>query len=75
MQTNQGRVVGLLVRARVLSAGLGTLLYVLSPLDLLPEAIFGLVGLVDDVVVACCFLLVFVGAYRFQLLRQTRGSG
>ena len=31
------------------------LVYLLSPLDLLPEAVFGLIGLIDDLVI---FLLI-----------------
>jgi uncharacterized membrane protein YkvA (DUF1232 family) len=38
-------------RGRLLGAGLG-LLYVVSPVDLLPEALLGVLGLADDALVA-----------------------
>ena len=36
---------------RVAVLGVVWLLYLLSPLDLIPEAVFGIVGLLDDLVI------------------------
>ena len=43
-------------------------LYILSPFDLVPEAVFGVLGLLDDVVIGCIFLVVAAGLYRQILL-------
>mmetsp|Transcript_9925 Transcript_9925/g.13032 ORF Transcript_9925/g.13032 Transcript_9925/m.13032 type:complete len:247 (-) Transcript_9925:288-1028(-) len=40
--------------------------YILSPFDLIPEAMFGLFGLIDDIMVFLCLLLLFAGVYRGQ---------
>lgn len=44
-------------------------LYVLSPLDIVPEAAFGLLGLFDDLFIVLLFLLYLSAAYR-QLMGQ-----
>ena len=61
--TVQGIV--LLYRLHILLLLLLLLLYVLSPLDLIPEAAFGAVGLLDDVVI-----LVAVVSYASLLYRH-----
>ena len=50
---------------RVLVLALFWIVYLLSPLDLLPEAVFGLIGLLDDLVI---FLLISM--YLTFLFRQ-----
>lgn len=47
----------------------GVILYVLSPIDLLPEAILGPLGLIDDLVVIL-FGASFLG---FDLLKSAKG--
>lgn len=50
--------------------------YVLSPFDLVPEAVFGVLGLLDDVAVCCVFLVVAASVYRRILLeREARREG
>jgi len=41
------------------------LLYLLSPLDLIPEAVFGLVGLLDDLVI-----FILISMYLTFFFRQ-----
>jgi len=45
------------------------LLYLLSPLDLLPEAVFGVVGLLDDLVI-----FFFISMYLAFFFRQLMGN-
>ncbi len=40
------------------------MVYLLSPLDIIPEAIFGVLGIVDDVFVILMMLLYITVAYR-----------
>jgi RING finger protein 170 len=62
-----------LVRAKRILWCVGMLIYIVSPFDLIPEAVFGLLGIVDDVIVLF-FLLVLLGvAYRGVLhVRERR---
>jgi len=46
-----------------------TLVYVLSPFDLIPEAVFGLLGLMDDFGVII-LAVVAVGAHMFDILQN-----
>jgi RING finger protein 170 len=47
------------------------LLYLLSPLDLIPEAVFGLVGLLDDLVI---FLLAMYLTFFFRQIMANMGE-
>ena len=49
-------------RLHILLLLLLVVLYLFSPLDLIPEAVFGVLGLVDDIII-----LVAVVAYTAQL--------
>lgn len=70
------RNIGVLRLARVGIVLLLGALYVISPLDLVPEAVFGLLGLVDDLMVVCIAITVAAGIYRTLLLqREQRGRG
>uniref|UniRef100_A0A914UJ22 E3 ubiquitin-protein ligase RNF170 n=1 Tax=Plectus sambesii TaxID=2011161 RepID=A0A914UJ22_9BILA len=51
-------------RLRVLLCMVGLVVYVLSPLDVIPEAIFGLFGILDDIFVAFVLLLYASVAFR-----------
>lgn len=46
---------------------LGILIYILSPFDLIPEAIFGIFGFIDDLV-ALGFLIFVVGDLYYQYM-------
>ncbi|KAK3004983.1 hypothetical protein RJ639_017901 [Escallonia herrerae] len=64
--TQQGSVCSI---SMVLSA-----IYLISPVDIIPEAIFGIIGLLDDlVIVLVCFLHV-AALYRSVLLYRHGGS-
>ncbi|UJR22668.1 hypothetical protein I4U23_025707 [Adineta vaga] len=43
--------------------------YVISPLDILPESLLGIFGLVDDFLIVLCTALYFVIAFRQSLAR------
>ena len=47
-----------------------TCAYLLSPLDLIPEAVFGLLGLLDDLVVMLLMLLLLTIIYRAHMTGQ-----
>lgn len=68
------RSLPLVIRARVFLAMIGSFLYVLSPVDLIPEGILGIVGLMDDfIIILICFLHV-AALYRSVLLFRHGGS-
>ena len=50
---------------RVVLLGIMWLLYLLSPLDLLPEAVFGIIGLVDDL-----FIFLMISMHLAYFFRQ-----
>lgn len=58
----------LLRRGRLLLATLATLAYLASPFDLLPEALLGALGLVDDALVLGLVGLSLAAWYRRELL-------
>ncbi|XP_037071493.1 E3 ubiquitin-protein ligase RNF170-like isoform X2 [Pollicipes pollicipes] len=55
----------LMFRIRVVVCFLAALLYVASPLDILPEAVFGLLGLFDDI-----FIMVLIMIYVSVIYRR-----
>uniref|UniRef100_A0A915HIF1 RING-type E3 ubiquitin transferase n=1 Tax=Romanomermis culicivorax TaxID=13658 RepID=A0A915HIF1_ROMCU len=58
----------LMFRLRILLLLISTALYIISPLDIMPEAFFGVFGLLDDIFVAFLLLVYLCIAYR-QFLR------
>ena len=52
-------------RLRILVLFFAALLYFLSPLDIIPEAVFGFLGLLDDL-----FILVLLAVYVSILYRR-----
>ncbi|KAI3512945.1 hypothetical protein L1887_20268 [Cichorium endivia] len=62
------------IKARVYLALLSTAIYVLSPVDIIPEALFGILGLLDDVIIALIFFLHVGTLYRALLVRRYGGS-
>jgi RING finger protein 170 len=51
----------------------GSLLYVVSPVDFIPEAVFGLLGTVDDAgIIFACFYGVSQIFYRVFMARNER---
>ena len=45
------------------------ILYILSPLDLIPEAIFGLIGFIDDLI-AMAILIYFLAELYYQYMMR-----
>ncbi|OQR74881.1 RING finger protein-like, partial [Tropilaelaps mercedesae] len=52
-------------RLRIFLCFLAALVYLISPLDMIPEAVFGLLGLLDDL-----FVLVLLGVYMTLIYRR-----
>nr|XP_039261518.1 E3 ubiquitin-protein ligase RNF170-like [Styela clava] len=51
-------------RVRIVLCAIAILLYLISPLDFLPEAVFGIIGLLDDVFVLMLVLIYMTVIYR-----------
>ncbi|XP_020680824.1 E3 ubiquitin-protein ligase RNF170-like isoform X2 [Dendrobium catenatum] len=51
-----------------------TILYVLSPIDILPEGVFGLVGFIDDLLILLIAFLHLAALYRSILLYRHGGQ-
>ena len=62
--------VWLLSHGRVVLIAVASLAYLLAPFDLLPEAVFGVVGLIDDVLVLAVGLAAVLGALRSFLVAE-----
>ncbi|CAI0565877.1 unnamed protein product [Linum tenue] len=68
------RSLPLVIRARVYIAVILSALYTLSPVDIIPEGILGIVGLLDDaLILLLCFLHV-AAIYRSVLYFRHGGS-
>ena len=70
------RLVGILyLSARglgLLKTLLSAIVYLLSPIDLLPEMYFGALGLIDDIIVFFVVLAILVNVYRAFLVNRGR---
>ena len=55
----------IMFRARIVLCVVAILVYLISPLDILPEAVLGLLGLLDDL-----FVLLLVLVYMTIIYRQ-----
>ncbi|XP_075519034.1 uncharacterized protein LOC142552973 [Primulina tabacum] len=68
------RTLPLFIRARVYLAMVASAIYVLSPVDIIPEGLLGIIGFLDDlIIVLMCFLHV-AALYRAVLLSRHGGS-
>ncbi|KAM7507583.1 hypothetical protein LguiA_018036 [Lonicera macranthoides] len=68
------RSLPLVIKARILLATVLSVLYVVSPVDFIPEGVLGIIGLLDDlIIVLICFLHV-AALYRSVLLFRHGGS-
>ncbi|CAF1143120.1 unnamed protein product [Adineta steineri] len=54
-------------RLRTIVIFIGVILYVISPLDILPESVLGIFGLLDDFFIVLCTALYVVVAFRQNL--------
>ncbi|KAL6512137.1 hypothetical protein OROGR_021734 [Orobanche gracilis] len=68
------RSLPLVIRARVYLAFIVSAIYVISPVDIMPEGLLGIFGLLDDlIIVFICFLHV-AALYRAVLLSRHGGT-
>lgn len=68
------RSLPLVIRARVYLAAMLSAIYVLSPVDIIPEGVLGIIGLLDDLIILfICFLHV-AALYRSVLVNRHGGS-
>ncbi|XP_004299808.1 PREDICTED: E3 ubiquitin-protein ligase RNF170-like [Fragaria vesca subsp. vesca] len=68
------RSLPLVIRARVIIATILTGAYILSPVDFIPEAIFGIVGLLDDLLITLVVFLHIATIYQSVLYQRHGGS-
>ncbi|RDX97785.1 E3 ubiquitin-protein ligase RNF170 [Mucuna pruriens] len=68
------RSLPLVIRARVFIAMIVSVIYILSPIDILPEGILGIVGLLDDLLIALMCFLHVAALYRSVLYLRHGGS-
>jgi RING finger protein 170 len=59
------------LRLRIILCFLAAALYFISPLDLIPESVFGFLGLVDDVLIVLLLLVYVTEAYRQYVANRT----
>eukprot|EP00252_Welwitschia_mirabilis_P005661 TRINITY_DN16178_c0_g1_i1.p1 TRINITY_DN16178_c0_g1~~TRINITY_DN16178_c0_g1_i1.p1 ORF type:complete len:270 (+),score=20.57 TRINITY_DN16178_c0_g1_i1:227-1036(+) len=67
------RALPLVIRARVMISLALSAVYVFSPLDILPEGILGIVGLLDDVLVVLLVFFYIATIYRSALFYRYGG--
>mmetsp|Transcript_10851 Transcript_10851/g.20061 ORF Transcript_10851/g.20061 Transcript_10851/m.20061 type:complete len:240 (-) Transcript_10851:84-803(-) len=68
------QVLNTMYRIRILALAMAAFLYLLSPVDLLPEAVFGLVGFMDDVFVILILLILITTTFRNTFVLRYRDS-
>ncbi|RWW29679.1 hypothetical protein GW17_00005788 [Ensete ventricosum] len=62
------------LRVRVILAMALSAIYVLSPVDIIPEGVFGFVGFLDDLIILLIVFLHLATVYRSVLLYRHGGS-
>ncbi|XP_004499580.1 uncharacterized protein [Cicer arietinum] len=67
------RSLPLVIRARVFIATVLSAIYILSPIDIIPEGVLGIIGLLDDLLIALIFFLHVAALYRSVLYRRHGG--
>ncbi|CAH8359414.1 unnamed protein product [Eruca vesicaria subsp. sativa] len=68
------RTLPLVIRARVYIAMILSAVYIVSPIDIIPEGILGVVGLLDDLLIALICFLHVAALYRSVLYFRHAGS-
>lgn len=53
-----------MLRIRIVLCFIAAIMYLISPLDMIPEAIFGLLGLLDDIFVVILLAVYVTIIYR-----------
>ncbi len=73
--TDYFRIGGIPVSAKCyyLFLALLALLYIFSPLDLIPEFMFGIVGLIDDILVFVTMVVYIAQQYRAYVVNAGAG--
>ncbi|PON36519.1 Cdk-activating kinase assembly factor [Parasponia andersonii] len=72
--TDPQRTLPLVIRSRIYIAMLLSAVYVLSPVDFIPEGILGVVGLLDDLLILLMFCFHIAAIYRSVLYFRHGGS-
>ncbi|XP_031405490.1 E3 ubiquitin-protein ligase RNF170-like isoform X2 [Punica granatum] len=68
------RSLPLFIRARVYLAMILSAIYILSPVDFIPEAILGIIGYLDDLIILLVCVLHVAALYRSVLYFRHGGS-
>ncbi|KAL5704139.1 RING-type E3 ubiquitin transferase [Ranunculus cassubicifolius] len=68
------RSLPLVFRARMFFAMILSGIYILSPIDIIPEGILGVVGLLDDILIGLIFFLHIAAIYRTALVSRHGGG-
>ncbi|VVA95009.1 unnamed protein product [Arabis nemorensis] len=68
------RTLPLVIRARVYIAMILSAVYIISPIDIIPEGVLGVVGLLDDLLIALICFLHVAALYRSVLYFRHAGS-
>ncbi|KAF8111232.1 hypothetical protein N665_0076s0219 [Sinapis alba] len=68
------RTLPLVIRARVYIAMILSAVYIVSPIDIIPEGVLGVVGLLDDLLIALICFLHVAALYRSVLYYRHAGS-
>ncbi|KFK44346.1 hypothetical protein AALP_AA1G245800 [Arabis alpina] len=68
------RTLPLVIRARVYIALIMSAIYIISPIDIIPEGVLGVIGLLDDLLIGLIFFLYVAALYRSVLHFRHGGS-
>ncbi|CAM9764344.1 unnamed protein product [Laminaria digitata] len=72
LRRGDAHVIGEMIGRGVQLQVLIVVVYIFCPFDILPESIFGIVGLLDDLIIALVLLLYITTVYRTMLLSWER---
>ncbi|KAE8646587.1 E3 ubiquitin-protein ligase RNF170 isoform X5 [Cucumis sativus] len=71
---NPQRSLPLVIRTRVYIAMVLSVIYTVSPIDIIPEALLGLFGLMDDILILLICFLYIAAMYRSVLYNRHGGT-
>lgn len=57
-------------RMRIIMCVFGAIMYLISPLDMIPEAVFGFFGLLDDIIIVVLLAIYATIIYRNYLFSR-----
>ncbi len=63
----EGEGISWLLRIRLVILSCFVFFYIISPLDIFPESVLGIFGLLDDGIVCAVFLIYFASYFRRRL--------